>query len=194
MGKVKTVKIDDIKPYPNNPRQNDGEAIDQVADSIKTFGWQQPIVVDKDMVIIVGETRYKAAKKLKLTSVPITVATNLKQTMSKQYRIADDRVDEYSDWDHSKLVKEFDELGKVENGLDHLGFIQEDIDAFTDDDLPDDLFDNGDEEKPQKILLKFGDVSIEINDEELQDLKTAYDQFKADPETSFVKWLLSGGD
>ena len=75
-----------------------------------------------------------------------------------------------------------------------MGFIQEDIDAFTDDDLPDDLFDNGDEEKPQKILLKFGDVSIEINDEELQDLKTAYDQFKADPETSFVKWLLSGGD
>ena len=50
--KVKTVKIDDIKPYPNNPRQNDGEAIDQVADSIKTFGWQQPIVVDKDMVIM----------------------------------------------------------------------------------------------------------------------------------------------
>ena len=192
--KVKTVKIDDIKPYPNNPRQNDGEAIDQVADSIKTFGWQQPIVVDKDMVIIVGETRYKAAKKLKLTSVPITVAANLTPTKAKQYRIADNRVGEYSDWDDSKLVKEFDELGKVENGLDHLGFSQEDIDAFTDDDLPDDLFDNGDEEKPQKILLKFGDVSIEINDEELQDLKTAYDQFKADPETSFVKWLLSGGD
>ena len=61
MMKVKTVKIDDIKPYPNNPRQNDGEAIDQVADSIKTFGWQQPIVVDKDMVIIVGETHYKPA-------------------------------------------------------------------------------------------------------------------------------------
>ena len=192
--KVKTVKIDDIKPYNNNPRQNDGEAIDQVADSIKTFGWQQPIVVDKDMVIIVGETRYKAAKKLKLTSLPVKIATNLTSTMAKQYRIADNRVGEYSDWDDSKLVKEFDELEKVEDGLDHLGFSQDDIDAFTADDLPDDLFDNGDEEKPQKILLKFGDVSIEISDEELQELKTAYDKFKADSETSFVKWLLSGGD
>lgn len=111
MTKVKTVKIDDIKPYANNPRQNDGEAIDQVADSIKTFGWQQPIVVDKDMVIIVGETRYKAAKKLNLTSVPITVATNLTPTMAKQYRIADNRVGEYSDWDDDKLASEFEELG-----------------------------------------------------------------------------------
>ena len=62
--KVKTVKIDDIKPYPNNPRQNDGEAIDQVADSIKTFGWQQPIVVDKDMVIIVVKQDIRLPRSL----------------------------------------------------------------------------------------------------------------------------------
>lgn len=59
---VKSMSIDDIKPYENNPRDND-DAVDSVANSIKEFGWQQPIVVDKDNVIIVGHTRYKAAKK-----------------------------------------------------------------------------------------------------------------------------------
>lgn len=54
--------IDEIKPYENNPRDND-DAVDSVANSIKEFGWQQPIVVDTEMVIIVGHTRYKAAKK-----------------------------------------------------------------------------------------------------------------------------------
>lgn len=165
--KIKTVKIDDIKPYANNPRQNDGEAIDQVADSIKTFGWQQPIVVDKDMVIIVGETRYKAAKKLNLTSVPITVATNLTPTMAKQYRIADNRVGEYSDWDDSKLVKEFDELGKVEDGLDHLGFSQEDIDAFTADD-EDDLIDSVSKNDPE--------FSIKINCKNANDQSEKFDK------------------
>ena len=167
MIKVKTVKIGDINPYPNNPRQNDGEAIDQVADSIKTFGWQQPIVVDKDMVIIVGETRYKAAKKLKLTSVPITVAANLTPTMAKQYRIADNRVGEYSDWDDSKLVKEFDELEKVEDGLDHLGFSQEDIDAFTAND-EDDLIDSVSKNDPE--------FSIKINCKNASDQSEKFDK------------------
>ena len=60
---VKNVKIQNIKPYENNPRDND-EAVGGVAKSLQEFGWQQPIVVDKDNVIIVGHTRYKAAMKL----------------------------------------------------------------------------------------------------------------------------------
>lgn len=62
---VRNMNIDDIKPYDNNPRDNDN-AVESTANSIKEFGWQQPIVVDKDMVIIVGHTRYKAAKKIRL--------------------------------------------------------------------------------------------------------------------------------
>lgn len=56
------MSITDIKPYPKNPRDNDA-GVESVANSINEFGWQQPIVVDKDNVIIVGHTRYKAAKK-----------------------------------------------------------------------------------------------------------------------------------
>lgn len=168
MMKVKTVKIDDIKPYANNPRQNDGEAIGQVADSIKTFGWQQPIVVDKDMVIIVGETRYKAAKKLNLTSVPITVATNLTPTMAKQYRIADNRVGEYSDWDDDKLASEFEELGKVEDGLDHLGFSQDDIDDLISNDDTDNL--------PESVKKNDAQFLIKINCKDAKDQSEKFDK------------------
>ncbi|ABD78806.1 putative transcriptional regulator [Lactobacillus phage KC5a] len=71
--KVETVSINKIKPYENNPRNND-DAVDAAANSIKEFGWQQPIVVDNGGVIIAGHTRYKAAKKLGYKEVPIVVA------------------------------------------------------------------------------------------------------------------------
>lgn len=74
--KVVTYQIADVKPYENNPRNNDS-AVDAVAASIREFGWQQPIVVDKDGVIIAGHTRYKAARKLGLAEVPVVVADKL---------------------------------------------------------------------------------------------------------------------
>ena len=80
--------IDQVKPYPGNPRQND-EAVDAVAASLKEFGFRQPIVVDADGVIIVGHTRYKAAQKLGLKQVPVHVATDLTPAQVKAYRIAD---------------------------------------------------------------------------------------------------------
>ena len=73
---VQSMKIDEVEPYPRNPRDND-DAVEGVAKSIKQLGWQQPIVVDKDGVIIVGHTRYKAAKQLHMKEVPVVVAKNL---------------------------------------------------------------------------------------------------------------------
>ena len=70
---VQTWKIGDVHPYKNNPRNNTA-AVKPVANSIKEFGFQQPIVVDKDGVIIVGHTRYKAAKMLKLKEVPVELS------------------------------------------------------------------------------------------------------------------------
>lgn len=80
--KVENKPIDSIKPYENNPRDND-DAINAVANSIHEFGWQQPIVVDKDNVIIAGHTRYKAAQSLGLKEVPVVVASNLSDQLSK---------------------------------------------------------------------------------------------------------------
>lgn len=95
---VQTWSIGDVHPYHNNPRNN-AATVKPVANSIKEFGWQQPIVVDKDGVIIVGHTRYKAAKMLKLKEVPVVVADNLTEDQVKAYRIADNSTGEVADWD-----------------------------------------------------------------------------------------------
>ena len=88
--KIEQWKLSDIKPYPGNPRQNDA-AVDAVVESIREFGFRQPIVVDTEGVIIVGHTRYKAALKLGLTEVPVHVATDLTPAQIKAYRIADNQ-------------------------------------------------------------------------------------------------------
>ena len=102
---VITMPIKDVKPYEKNPRINDN-AVEAVANSIKEFGWRQPIVVDKDNVIIAGHTRWKAAKKLKLKTVPVLVADDLTEEQVRAYRIADNSTGELATWD-------FDILGDI---------------------------------------------------------------------------------
>jgi len=80
--------IGDVKPYEGNPRQNE-DAVDAVAASIREFGFRQPIVVDEEGVIVVGHTRYLAAKKLGLEKVPVHVARGLSPEQIRAYRLAD---------------------------------------------------------------------------------------------------------
>jgi len=101
--------IDAVVPYVNNPRKNEA-AIDKVAGSISEFGWQQPIVVDKDGVIVVGHTRLLAARKLGLAKVPVVVADHLSPAQIKAYRIADNKTGEFSDWDYDLLAIELSDL------------------------------------------------------------------------------------
>ena len=117
--KVIEVPIDQIKPYENNPRIND-DAVQETANSIKEFGWQQPIVVDKDNVIIVGHTRLKAAKKLKLKTVPIVIADKLSEEQVKAYRLADNKTGELADWDIELLDIELDDI--VDLDMTDFGF------------------------------------------------------------------------
>lgn len=125
---VKNVKIQDIKPYENNPRDND-EAVGGVAKSLQEFGWQQPIVVDKDNVIIVGHTRYKAAKKLGYKEVPVVVASNLTDEQVKAYRLADNKSGENAIWDNKKLLKELDGLSdKIYTGFKESGIFEDVLD------------------------------------------------------------------
>lgn len=96
--------INEIFPYENNPRKNE-KAIAAVAASLKEFGFQQPIVVDKDGVIIVGHTRYKAAIELGFTKVPVTIA-DMTSEKAKAYRILDNKLNEIAEWDFGKLDME----------------------------------------------------------------------------------------
>ena len=134
--KLEAKPIDEIKPYENNPRDND-DAVDATANSIKQFGWQQPIVVDNDGVIVAGHTRYKAAKKLGLKHVPVVQAvhddgTPLTDEEIKAYRLADNKTGELASWDFDMLNDELDEIQDID--MSQFGF-----DDIEDDDLSSDF-------------------------------------------------------
>ena len=113
--------LDQIIPYINNPRINE-KGIDKVASSIKEFGFNSPIILDKDNVIIAGHTRYLAAQKLGLEEVPCINVEHLSPTQIKAYRIADNKVAEYSDWEDELLKLELEQLKELEFDLNLTGF------------------------------------------------------------------------
>lgn len=111
---IKDISIEIIRPYEKNPRKNK-KAVKVVKDSLSQYGFQQPIVVDKDLVIIVGHTRYQAAKELKYTKVPVIVADSLTEQQVKAYRLMDNRSNEYAVWDDELLMQELSDLIQDEN-------------------------------------------------------------------------------
>lgn len=149
MEQIKEVPIGDVKPYENNPRNNDG-AVEATANSIKEFGWQQPIVVDKDMVIIAGHTRLKAAKQLGLKRVPIVVA-DLSEEQAKAYRLADNKTGELADWDMGLLDDELAEIADID--MSDFGF-NLDIPDGGEEAQEDDF----DEEVPEEPKSKLGQI------------------------------------
>lgn len=109
---VETKKLDQLVPYWRNPRIITDEAVNAVAKSIADYGYQQPIIVDPDNVIVIGHTRYMALRRLGYTEAPVGVATNLSGRELKQLRTIDNRTSEYAEWDMNKLVDELGKLGK----------------------------------------------------------------------------------
>ena len=149
--------IDDIKPYENNPRNND-DAVDAVANSIREFGWQQPIVVDNDGVIVAGHTRYKAAKKLGLKHVPVVQAvhddgTPLTDEEINAYRLADNKTGELATWNDELLE---DELGGIDDiDMSNFGFPPLETIEEENSEAHDDEFD---EDPPKEPKSKTGQI------------------------------------
>lgn len=152
---VQDKAITDIKPYQKNPRQK--YDIQKVASSIKEYGFQQPIVVDRAGVIIVGHGRYQAAKSLNLKSIPVVIA-DLPPEKAKAYRIADNKTNEYSDWDIGLLQQEFTDLLDVNFDLELTGFDNDELErlivgekeGLTDEDtVP---------ETPEEPTAQLGDI------------------------------------
>ena len=120
------MKIDDIKAYDKNPRRND-DAVKYVAASIKEFGFKVPVIIDKDNVIVAGHTRIRAAQELGMKTVPCVVADDLTEEQIKAFRLADNKVSEFSLWDFDLLNQELEELGDFD--MSEFGFNTiEDID------------------------------------------------------------------
>ena len=127
------LSIDDLIPYIRNPRKND-EAATKVAASIKEFGFKQPIVVDKNMIIVAGHTRLLAAQKLGLKKLPVIIADDLTESQIKAYRIADNRVAEEAEWDYDLLKLEINDLVDLNFSLIETGFSQDELDKILNGD------------------------------------------------------------
>ena len=132
-----------LKPYANNPRDNES-AVEPVAKSIKEFGFKVPIVATSDGEIINGHTRFKASKLLGLEKVPVIIADDLTDEQIKAFRLADNKVSEFSKWDEDKLR---DELKQLEMDMTEFGF------EFTE--LTELLEEEKEKEKEQKPEIKF---------------------------------------
>lgn len=148
--KVEEWPIDKVIPYENNPRKNDEAAI-VTANSIKEFGWQQPIVVDENGIVIAGHTRLKAAKKLKLDKVPVTVADNLTDEQVKAYRLADNKTGELAEWESKMLNEELDEILNID--MEQFGFEPEEDEEIEEE--PEVEFSQELNEENNYIVLKF---------------------------------------
>lgn len=145
---IKQTKVSDITPYPKNAKKHPKKQIEQVAASIKEFGFNQPLVLDKDGVLIVGHGRLEAAKLLGITEVPAVIADDLTPDQIKAYRLADNKLNE-SDWEMDLAIEELKELPT--DLFDLTGF---DADLLISPDEKDDQV----PEVPEEPKTKPGDI------------------------------------
>jgi DNA modification methylase len=150
---VVTMKTADLKAYENNPRKNE-KAVDAVANSINSFGFKVPIIIDKNNVVVAGHTRLLACKKLGIEEVPCVIADDLTEDQIKAFRIADNKTAEIADWDFDKLKVE---LGSIDIDMEQFGFT--DLEKIMARDVLEDEFDEN-EALPEKPYAKKGDVFI----------------------------------
>jgi len=122
MNSIENWPVDRPLPYARNARKIPEKAIEKVASSIAEFGWQQPIVVDTKGVIIAGHTRLLAAKKLRLESVPVHIASGLTEGQVKAYRLMDNRSHDEADWDYDLIAAEICDIQAMCVDLSLTGF------------------------------------------------------------------------
>jgi ParB family transcriptional regulator, chromosome partitioning protein len=139
--KIVYKKIDELIPYDNNPRINE-DAVEYVKNSIKEFGFKNPIILDKNNIVICGHTRLLASKELKLKEVPCIIADDLNEEQVKALRLADNKVAEKSMWDYSKLDEELNDIINI------------DMSMFDFNISTDDIFENDVEEETEGIEKK----------------------------------------
>jgi len=174
---VKDVKTSELKPYGNNNRKHPKEQVDKLAKQIEAHGWDVPIVVDKDMCIIKGHARLKAAKKLKLKTVPVIVRDDLTPEQCAAARLADNKLSELAEIDMVAIQAELDALKAIKFDLDLTAFdswvIGETVPPFEPD-LPDEEegekadgplvlrveFDNDDER--QQLFFELRDRGLKV--------------------------------
>lgn len=128
--KIEIVDIQQIRPYTNNAKEHSEKQIAQIAESIRQFGFNNPVLIDEVGEIIAGHGRYLAAKQLNMENIPTITLSHLNDEQKRLYRIADNKLTELGKWDISLLQMEFKELENLNLDLEITGFETEEIDNF----------------------------------------------------------------
>ena len=146
---VKQIDVGLIKAYAKNAKKHPEEQIKAIANSIKEFGFRQPLVLDKNMEIIVGHGRLAAAKQLGMTAVPVVMADDLTEEQVKAFRLADNKTNE-SAWDFELRDAELAELAELDIDMTQFGF---DVLPEFDEEALDSIFEDAPEKEkePKKI-------------------------------------------
>ena len=121
-GNIIAVKIADLKPYGKNARTHSEAQIQQIMDSLKEFGWTNPILIDPKQGVIAGHARLEAAKRMEMAEVPCIILAGLTDAQKRAYIIADNKLALNSGWDEKLLAMEFSDLKEAGFNLDLLGF------------------------------------------------------------------------
>ena len=123
-------KTEDLVPYAQNSRTHSAHQVNKIADSIKEFGFINPVIIDKEQGIIAGHGRVMAAKQLELKEVPTIQASHLSTEQKKAYVIADNRLALDAGWNEKTLMKELLDLEQQEYNLKLTGFEQSELDKI----------------------------------------------------------------
>ena len=138
---IKMLPIDEVRPYGKNPRKNEN-AVKYVKASIEKFGFKVPIVIDKNRVIVCGHTRLLAAKSLGMTEVPCIYADDLTDAQIKAFRLADNKVGEFAEWDDALLGDELADIGAdCDIDMSEFGFdlLDEEPEEIVEDEIPEEF-------------------------------------------------------
>ena len=159
-------KINELKPYENNSRTHDESQIKQICESIKEYGWTNPVLIDEKGMIIAGHGRVEAGKKLDIKEVPCIVLSGLTEAQKKAYVIADNKMALNAGWDFNLLSLELENLKELDFDLELTGFSADEIDGLlsTNEDIENNDYEEQDLKENNTQLHKCPECGCEFED------------------------------
>ena len=159
-------KINELKPYENNSRTHDESQIKQICESIKEYGWTNPVLIDEKGMIIAGNGRVEAGKKLDIKEVPCIVLSGLTEAQKKAYVIADNKMALNAGWDFNLLSLELENLKELDFDLELTGFSADEIDGLlsTNEDIENNEYEEQDLKENNTQLHKCPECGCEFED------------------------------
>ena len=169
--KHEIIPISKLSPFENNSRTHSDDQIKQVANSIKEFGFTNPILIDEKNTIIAGHGRVLAAKSLDMAGLPAIRLTGLSDTQRRALVIADNQLALNADWDMDTLKLEIESLGELDFNIDLLGF---------DDKFLSTLFDENEKESPENTVTNENEFNIVVSCKNEAEQQNLYEKLTAD--------------